>query len=296
MRNYDIRFLVVFALISINVGSVLLRNQTNRRGGFTLVELLVVIGIIALLVGILLPTLNRARRAARTTQCLSTLRQLGLGFMMYTQQHKRSIPYYSTDDETGLWLGQLRAVYSRVDASRICPEAWGPVETTQSTNRTGTAFNCWGPSNLNFINKQTGSYGINGWIYWYSAPPATIRRGQPSNDPLPALIGYPHELRDWYKAPITSRSAEVPIFADAVWVDSWPRPDDEVPTNLYEGYYNNSPTAGRAMMGRFCIARHQKAINVVFGDGHAATVPLRELWKLQWNPRWRAPNQLPKIP
>jgi prepilin-type N-terminal cleavage/methylation domain-containing protein/prepilin-type processing-associated H-X9-DG protein len=270
--------------------------ESTRRRGFTLVELLVVIGIIAVMVGILLPTLNRARRAARSAQCLSTVRQLGIGFIMYSQQHRRSIPYYSTDDATGLWLGQLRSVYSRVDSSRICPEAWEPVETSASTNRTGTALNCWGPSNLNFINKQTGSYGINGWLYYYSAPPATIRRGQPSNDPVAGVLNYPHDERDWYKVPVTKRTADVPVFADSIWVDSWPRPDDEVPTNLNLGYYINSPTAGRSMMGRFCIARHQRAVNVCFADGHAATVPLPELWRLQWNPRYRPPAKLPKMP
>src|SRR5689334_10966163 len=60
--------------------------------GFTLVELLVVIGIIALLVSILLPTLNRARESGKRTQCLSHLRQVGMGLVMYVGEWKGKSP------------------------------------------------------------------------------------------------------------------------------------------------------------------------------------------------------------
>jgi prepilin-type processing-associated H-X9-DG protein/prepilin-type N-terminal cleavage/methylation domain-containing protein len=66
------------------------RNRTIT--GFTLVELLVVIGIIALLMGLLLPALGRAREAARRSTCLSNIRQIGQAFAAYVSEHKGRLP------------------------------------------------------------------------------------------------------------------------------------------------------------------------------------------------------------
>ena|SRR5579863_6779110 len=64
------------------------REWTDRRA-FTIVELLVVIGIIVLLIAILLPTLSRAREQANQTKCMSNMRQLGLGFIAYAGRHQQ---------------------------------------------------------------------------------------------------------------------------------------------------------------------------------------------------------------
>ncbi|MEM9064339.1 MAG: prepilin-type N-terminal cleavage/methylation domain-containing protein [Planctomycetota bacterium] len=69
-----------------------IRTGERRRSAFSLIELLVSISIIALLIGILLPTLGAARRAALGTGCLSNLKQIGLSLELYKEDNQRRFP------------------------------------------------------------------------------------------------------------------------------------------------------------------------------------------------------------
>jgi len=85
-------------------------TQRSNLPGFTFVELLVVIGIIALLISILLPSLGKAREQARTAACLSNQRQIALAMLMYAGENKGSLPPYGhvtsgawTEDPNSYW-------------------------------------------------------------------------------------------------------------------------------------------------------------------------------------------------
>src|SRR5437868_13302142 len=71
-------------------------KRLRKNQGFTLVELLVVIGIIALLISILLPSLSRARETANRVKCGSNLRQIGQGLLLYANENNGNFPrtYY----------------------------------------------------------------------------------------------------------------------------------------------------------------------------------------------------------
>jgi len=98
----------------------------RKQRAFTLVELLVVIGIIAVLIGILLPALGRAQRQARVTACLSNERQLAMALLMYCQENQG---YFPGGAGTAAWRdkqGNPQAPTSSRTLASYNPDAWNP--------------------------------------------------------------------------------------------------------------------------------------------------------------------------
>jgi prepilin-type N-terminal cleavage/methylation domain-containing protein/prepilin-type processing-associated H-X9-DG protein len=222
-----------------------MRNTTahtagGQRLGFTLIELLVVIAIIALLIGILLPSLGRARDTAKRVQCMSNLRQMGISFGTYSANNKgylSSGPFdnrvrkhakgYELEEEWALnpndrrstverigWLRDLVEIADIRASDFLCPTA--PAQYNQNLNVLRMNDGGYGDPFTHDTRDQLidRGYNTNYTQSWYMAytqwkDPRVGRTGQPAD----AANGVYGPLREHAMQSVSS--SIVPMLADA---------------------------------------------------------------------------------
>jgi prepilin-type N-terminal cleavage/methylation domain-containing protein/prepilin-type processing-associated H-X9-DG protein len=124
-------------------------------GGFTLVELLVVIGIIAVLIAVLMPALNGARAQARNTECANNLRQLGLSLISYANDHRGAFPPNIASPTPGRFWYHRERLQSYLRGGVTYPDL--PASMAHIADARGQALSC--PEDEGGVR----SYAMNVW-------------------------------------------------------------------------------------------------------------------------------------
>jgi type II secretory pathway pseudopilin PulG len=214
----------------------------------------------------------------------------------YTQRHQ--LPRNPTYAQQISYLPNLPPVWFCPDApaSNVC-EGEKIGNSSARGGAWGSAATPWGPGTYPDIDYLAGSYGMNGWLYDLGASGAVGAVPTPiyysgiqyysGVDTRGFFLDTPHHP--------PADPQRVPVLGDCNWHEAWPLNCringvailDYPPTNLSEGARYDTCIGSRGpnwgQMGRFCIARHGDAVNMVFMDEHAETVPLEKLWTLRWS-------------
>jgi len=178
------------------------KRTTQAASGFTLIELLVVIAIISILAAILFPVFARARENARKAACMSNLKQIGLGLMMYVQDYDETYPvsYFAGAPAGKLTWYDVLDPYIKSDQVFVCPTA-GKIESTGASDPSsgGYGFNVGG-THTNTTNGTGNGFGYRSQAnYWFtpngSGPLRLAGVDEPSNTFIicdPASNAYSH--------------------------------------------------------------------------------------------------------
>jgi prepilin-type N-terminal cleavage/methylation domain-containing protein/prepilin-type processing-associated H-X9-DG protein len=264
------------------------RDPRRRAArGFTLVELLVVIGIIALLISILLPSLNNARRQARTVRCLANLKTIGHGFQMYAQQyksmwpaavHERTATHIPIDDERR-WSDLLAefvssdrsmATHTNIANIRQNSVLWGCPEWNFTDE--------FDPNNI--VHTLRNGYGMNYYPSYFEdggkLENLAYVRGPDKVGRYPKMGAYTKaSQRGLVGDAITHVIGTPPTFGPtAMW---WPF---DTP---FGSFQMDSIRHGRRGMTKSESYR-SKALNMLFCDGHAETISIRDAWNSIYKP------------
>jgi prepilin-type N-terminal cleavage/methylation domain-containing protein/prepilin-type processing-associated H-X9-DG protein len=260
----------------------------RKARGFTLVELLVVIGIIALLMSILMPALSNARRQSNSVKCLSNLRQIGTAFQLYSNENKGFFPVavhevgnaqYPIPEERR-WPDLIAPYvsasqnikYDNLEDIRRNSVIWGCPEWTKTDEYDPT----------NFADKVRVGYGMNYYCSYFETGSGGIAKL--------AYITKTSTNGAYLRQTAWTKSAERGLIADAVAhiistpatfssASKW-QPFDPVAWGAF--YVDGGRHAKRGVTKAQTYS--SASMNMLFCDGHAAAVSVKEAWNAIHNP------------
>jgi prepilin-type N-terminal cleavage/methylation domain-containing protein/prepilin-type processing-associated H-X9-DG protein len=255
----------------------------KRTTGFTLIELLVVIAIIALLLSVIMPSLNKAKEASRRVVCSSNMKQLATGNLSYAAENDdRVVLAMSSNYE--MWLTTILNYCEDPDI-KMCPSvkkeptggsgsdpSMGPEggQAAKIDPTDGSCYEYWKVQDIN-LERHTSSYGMNGY----------------AQDPENKVWGN----KDLFLGKTTVPMAfKVPLIAPDVWRSGYP-------TSAANANFTDTPGQYGDHIGRFVFIRHQDRNNISFIDGHVERVYLPDMGLLKWNREWECQElDIPWLP
>lgn len=228
-----------------------------RKKAFTLVELLVVIAVIAILAGMFMPALSRAREKGRQTACLSNMRQIGVAMMSYAAENCDSLPYgyaYTWPDQQYVyWWQDLCRPYIGNDGVYKCPGATvhGAVTDRRPPNAPTPLVKDY------VANAHTGSFPDTKQSVWInSAAPFVNNINSKQRRTLAEVADAPGTI-----AIVDGRTNAVDIWR-LEQVDAW------FNAGFGPAFFGNAPDTVHPTEGHVS-KRHLGGMNAIFCDGHA---------------------------
>jgi len=220
------------------------RIHSRKSPGFTLIELLVVIGIIAVLASLLLPVLSKAKNRARATECLNNLRQLHLGWTLFTQDHDDSLPFNNDTDQAGKdaahpswaagWLRTANEAGDKSDgtnAALLVGTQYAQFGSIGGYVQNANAYRCPGDKSGRVRSMSMNAY-MNGTGIWQDTNFVTFRK----------LADILNPVNTW-------------VFMD------------EREDSINDGYFSVDMTTQYSIIDH-PASYHDGAGNLTFADGH----------------------------